>query len=200
MKIINLEQGSNAWLKYRRSKVMATDCAIIMNKNPWRSILELWNDKMGNSPPLEENDAMRRGKELEPVARKLFIEDVEIDMIPVVVESSEYPWMAASLDGWNEDNKAVLEIKCMGEKGHKDALIDIIAPYYVYQIQHQIAVTNADIAYFMSYRPENDVPFVILEIYPDQEIIGQIIDREQLFYLNHMCQLMEPNWELEMRK
>ena len=62
MSIIPLEQGSAKWLEYRKSKVMATDSPILLGSNPWRTPIELWEEKLGLREPQPLNDAMRRGQ------------------------------------------------------------------------------------------------------------------------------------------
>ena len=110
---------------------------------------------------------------MEPEARKLASELIGIDFDPCVYESSRFPWLAASLDGYTYPTNTdgyILEIKCPKEFTHLDAYDVNIPLYYLDQIQHQLLVTQAEICYYFSYRPEyKDQPYVIMEIYPNFE-------------------------------
>jgi len=195
MKIIEFEggQGGTDWLAWRRRKITATSASIIMGHNPFESKVDLWNSMMGITPPKEMNAAMERGGLLEPEARALFINETGIDMVPIVCESEAYPWMAASLDGWNFENKCILEIKSPGEKTHLMSINGEIPIYYADQIQHQFAVTKGQIAYYMTYRPEyTRKPYAIVEVLPNWEYIETMIESERQFYEENVCLFKSP--------
>ena len=143
---------------------------------------------------------MQRGHDLEPIARDLFIEQSGITFEPIVAESDEFPWMGASLDGWNEDNKAILEIKCPSDRSHNDALLGIVAEYYVDQCQHALGVTGGDICYYVSYHPEHSNKLAVVEIKPDVDYIKQIIEVERKFYEENLCQFKVPGWTLKSKR
>lgn len=193
MPVIDLEQGSQSWLDYRKDKIMATDTPILLGSNPWKTPYTLWEEKLGLKQPEKTNDAMRRGHELEPKARELACGITEINFEPAVVESTKYPWLAASLDGIGIGyNQYILEIKCPKPSTHDDALEGRIPEYYIDQIQHQLLVSEAEICYYFSYRPERtDKPYAIVEIYKDLNKHEQIIEKGQEFY-NRMCTMNPP--------
>jgi putative phage-type endonuclease len=199
-----LEQGSPEWHKYRSDHVMGTDIPIILGSNPWKTKLELWEEKLGMRPPQEINDAMRRGQELEPIARKLASELIGVEFEPVVYESFLYPWLAASLDGYiypeNTDGY-ILEIKCPKESTHLEAINGFIPEYYADQIQTQLLVTQAEMSYYFSYRPEYiEKPYSIIEVYPNFEKHIEILAKSKEFYMN-MCNMNPPHdWKLKERK
>lgn len=201
MGIITLEQGSEDWLKYRESRVMATDVPVILESNKWKTKLQLWEEKLRHRPPTEMNDAMRRGQLLEPEARKLASDFLGIDFEPCVYQSDKYPWLAASLDGISKCKKYILEIKCPKASTHEDAIDNRIPDYYRDQIQDQLLVTQAEICYYFSYRPENkDKPYAIVEIYPDLEKHEIIVQKSKEFYIQ-MCRMDPPEeWKLKLNK
>ena len=53
MGIINLIQGSPEWLELRKNKITGTDSSVLLGSNPFKTRLELWQQKMG----LKEQDA-----------------------------------------------------------------------------------------------------------------------------------------------
>ncbi len=196
---IDLLQGSQEWHDYRKDHIMATDCAIIMDVNPWKDKCKLWREKQGLDEPEPMNDAMRRGQLLEPEARKLFVENTGIEMEPCVWESDQYPWMSASLDGISSCGKYILEIKCMSEKNHKEAIQGLIKEYYCYQMWHQLICTDAIMVYYLSYRPEfTENPFALTELILDREKKDIILKKEYDFWLR-LCNFQEPEKPFQLK-
>src|SRR5690606_25562895 len=118
----------------------ATDASVIMGNNPWTTPYKCWQRKLGLIEEQKSNEAMERGKRLEPEARALFIETHGINMKPEVVESTKYDFLGASLDGLSDCGQFICEIKCGGANLHNQALHGIIPKYYEDQIQHQLLV------------------------------------------------------------
>ena len=166
MKIIDLEQGSPEWLSWRKTVITATDASIIMGNNPWDTPYKCWQRKLGLIEEKPSNEAMERGKRLEPHARAQFIERYKIAMIPLVVESTAFDFLGASLDGYSEKKNAILEVKCGGSKLHDMAKKGEIPAYYKDQMQHQMLVTGASKCYYYSYDGENGI---CIEVHPDPE-------------------------------
>lgn len=188
-KKIDLVQGSPEWLEYRRGHIMASDASIIMNDNPYRNLLDLYEDKVhGKSAHL--NEAMRRGQEMEPKARKwaevAFGELFE----PCVYEHPFIDRMAASLDGVSKCEEIVIEIKC-GIKSHEMALKGEIPDYYKWQMYHQMEVMNVDKIFYISYQSDDDVE--VIPFFREDVLIEQLIIAEKHFYENHMMTGAPPN-------
>src|ERR1700679_38165 len=154
--IKNLVQNTPEWHDFRAAHIMATDIPCILGSNPWVTKQQRWEEKLKLRPPVEMNDAMRRGILLEEEACILASKIIEIDFRPFVVESTKYPWLAASLDGmgWMK-NGYILEIKSPKDSVHNDAINGIIPIYYADQVQTQLLCSEAHICYYFSYRPEN---------------------------------------------
>lgn len=201
MKIIDLPQGSAEWLAWRKSRLTATDIPIILGSNPFKTKLELWEEKLGLRAPVGLNDAMRRGMMLETPARCLASVELEIAFNPIVCESSEYPWLAASLDGISQLGNHILEIKCTGMEKHIQSVNKCYPIYYYDQMQTQLLCTRAEKCFYMSYHPEYlDKPVVFIEVYPDPEKQAEIIEKGYEFY-KQMCNFEAPvEWKLKERK
>lgn len=164
MKIINVQQGTPEWLSWRKTVITATDCPAILGSSPWATAYQCWQRKLGLLGEQEVNMSMERGRILEPIAREEFVAQWGIDMNPTVVESSEFDFLGASLDGLSTCNKYILEIKCGGYKLHAAAKDGIIPEYYKHQIQHQLLVTGAQKAFYYQFNGEEGV---CLEVLPE---------------------------------
>jgi len=179
MKIIELEQGSQEWLSWRKTVITATDASIIMGNNPWETTYRCWQRKLGLIEEKKSNEAMERGKRLEPEARARFIELHGIDMMPAVVESTQIDFLGASLDGMSKDGSTLLEIKCGGDKLHAMASRGEIPEYYKDQMQHQLLVTGAEKCFYYSYDGKNGI---YLEVFPDPEYRVKFMPKARDFW------------------
>ncbi len=181
MKIIELEQGSEAWLSWRKTVITATDCPAILGSSPWSTAYKVWQRKLGLVDEQKSNAAMERGKRLEPIIRKRFIKNFGVNMTPVVVESSEYEFLGASLDGLSDCGKYILEIKTGGNKLHEMALDGVIPTYYMAQIQQQLLVTGADKCFYF-VGGEDEGTDIGIEVYPHAEFAKSYIPVARAFW------------------
>jgi putative phage-type endonuclease len=179
MKIIPLEQGSQAWLDWRKTVITATDCPAILGSSPWTTAYKCWQRKLELVEDIKSNEAMERGKRLEPQARASFVERYGFNMEPAVVESSEYDFLGASLDGISSSGRTILEIKCGGSKLHTMAAIGRIPDYYMHQMQHQLLVTGAEKCYYYSYDGKNGI---CIEVLPDPEFVDKFMPKARAFW------------------
>lgn len=180
MKIIEVEQGSPEWLDWRKTVITATDCSAIMGNNPWVTPYKCWQKKLGLIEEQKSNAAMERGVRLEPEARTQFNERRGFPyMLPAVVESTEFEFLGASLDGISVDHKHILEIKCGGIKLHTQAQGGIIPDYYMDQMQHQLLVTRAEKCFYYSFDGKDGV---CIEVLPDPGFIERFLPRARIFW------------------
>ena len=142
---LNLEQGSQEWLEFRRTKRMASETPAIMGASPWQKPKDVLKAKRGEDA--KTNYAMRRGQELEPVARNVY-EGIVGVLRPAVFVSGDY---GASLDGIDLFNELIVEIKCpmKGKTSDlwKQAENGEIPTHYALQMQHQMMVTGIEDAH-----------------------------------------------------
>ncbi len=146
MQLVNYAQGSPEWLAWRLGRVTGTDAVIIaagkglISKKPAlvKPLQWLWEVKQGKrSGIIPDNVALRRGRMLEPVARRLYEQAYE-PMSPVCVEGEdEFAFMGASLDGVSFGMDVILEIKVPSEDVAKQVDFGLIPEYYVPQLAHQ---------------------------------------------------------------
>lgn len=201
--MIPQQQRSLAWLKWRRDKVTATDANVIMNKNAYKSIGELLDEKLGIRAPDEENEAMARGNALEDEARTAFELETGYMMFPQVCIHASIPWMVASLDGLTIEKDAAVEIKCPGVKvASKTFDTNTIPEYYIPQLQHQMAVTGLKAIHYFSYCPD-DRYTTTLACFRDDAYIEKLIEREKKFYdilIKSMCKIEDYENDLDLLK
>ncbi len=178
MRLDSMSQGSNEWLKLRKTKVTATDAGVILGISPYQSSYGLWAEKMSLSPPVQETERMREGKRLEPIALQEFTKITGILAYPAIVISDERSWQMASLDGLSDDNKSMVEIKC-GPKTCALAKQGIIEPHYRAQLHHQMSVMSLKSMFFFTF---DGYSSNIMEVERDDAFIADMITKEHEFY------------------
>jgi putative phage-type endonuclease len=177
--IIDIELNSDNWKEMRREFIGASDAPIIMGVSPWKTPLQLWEEKMTKKEsPL--NEAMSRGIAMEPITRQKINDKLRVNYKPICVHSLLYDWMVATLDGW--DDEAIVkgcEIKNPGKDAHQMARERKIPHYYIPQLQHQMIVTDQkEWLYLSEYQNE------VIEIVAnrDEKYCEQLLQEERKFY------------------
>jgi len=188
MRIIPVKQGSQEWLDWRKAKITASDASVILRTNKYSNPRTLWEEKMDLISPKRPNKHMERGRTLEPVARNLFIQQTGVHVEPLVVEHDDLYWMGASLDGIDDSEDIIVEIKCPMIGGHLGSLIfGEILPMYRAQMQHALYVTGARICYYVTYNEQWEEKMSIQEVTPDEGFIQHLVEAETTFYKEFMC-------------
>lgn len=188
----NLERSE--WLRWRTKGIGGSDVSIIAGINPYKSIYQLWQEKRGNLK-LEEDisEFAYFGTVLEPVVKKEFMKrtGLKVKAKNMILQSSEYPFMLADLDGviYENGEMYIFEAKTASEY-KKELWEDGIPAEYMLQIQHYMAVTGAKKTYIAALVGGND--FFYKEIARDEEMIEKIISMEYLFWHENVLGGKEP--------
>lgn len=168
--VIDHEQGSIPWLRWRHDGIGGSDAPALMGENPWRSAKALFAEKSAPSrygsarpapprpvvadlfaaapkpapppPDTRYRSAASRGTALEPYARELYNRHTGGDLVANCLQSRLHPWQRASLDGLCLKTGRALEIKC-GDKVYAHVESTGKVPgYYIGQLQHILAVSG----------------------------------------------------------
>lgn len=174
----NLAQQSDEWHELRSKSIGASEAPVIMEVSPWKTPLQLYEDKLSRNITIP-NAAMKRGLNLESVARKRLEAIFNIEFNPVVCFHHELPFLIASLDGLSSDNKYIVEIKCPGAADHKMARDGKIPYHYYPQLQHQMMVTGHQTNYYYSFNGEEGH---LVPCQRNEEYIKELITKEKDFY------------------
>ena len=177
---MSLEQGTSEWKRWRAAGIGASDAPVIMGENPWKSEDLLMHEKLTVKLDSPTNLAMQRGTQLEPIALAHYCDKKKLDVEPVCVQSTELPWMKASIDGINFENEIVVEIKCGDSVYRKAAYNRTVPDYYYGQLQHILAVTGFSTIDFWCYLPEKRP--ILLEVRRNKSYIERLIEKESEFW------------------
>ena len=165
MKILNDIQGSQDWLDSRLGMLTGTRLSKILtakklglSSSSGMMINTLIDEQITgiSADPFISNRAIERGNELEPLARKAYTAKTGNKIIETgLCISDKFPLLGCSPDGWTEDYKGAIEIKCPGVV-HLQYLQDKSIPdSYKLQVYNYFLV-NEKLEWldFVSYRPE----------------------------------------------
>jgi len=177
--IVQLEQGSEAWIEWRKTKRTASETPVVMGLSPYQKPPALARVKRGLATVFQ-NSAMSRGIQYEPEARAWFESHMGMIGKPVVAELGDY---AASLDWWDEKD-TVCELKVPANAESK--LWTGEAPeMYIAQLQHQMQVVDAQIGYLCVYLPEASKG-ITYEVERDPRYWTQIHEAWEIFWAKYM--------------
>jgi len=190
VKFLKLQQGSEEWLRWRKGLITATDAAMIMGESPYSTAYQCWQRKVGLLPEPEVTAPMRRGTRDEPIARELFHKsfvdtNLEKPWEPECIESGEYNFLGASLDGISEDGEVILEIKSTNFHDSPNE----IPKFHWIQMQHQMLCGDGSIdkCYYVRYW---DGKINVQMVKRDDEWAKEYLPKAQKFW--ECVALMEP--------
>lgn len=164
---MQLRQGSEEWLAFRRNHRMASETPAIMGLSSYQTPADVRAAKLGKS--VFVNQAMRQGSAQEPFARAAYSELHE-HMRPAVYFEGGY---GCSLDGINLDEDVILEIKTpyktpTQSERWKAAERNELIPADNAQVQHQLMVSGAAVAHFMVWAADTG-QHIMVQVAPNPD-------------------------------
>jgi putative phage-type endonuclease len=181
MRKLDLEQGTTAWLNWRRGLITATDAAKLLSLSPYETPYKCWQKKVGLIGEDRRTEAMERGLRDEPIAREIFNHRYHMSMQPTLIESEKYNFLGASLDGISSCNRFIMEVKSNNAEFHECAYKGIIPDFHKVQIQHQLLSSDgvAEKAFYVSY---NSGEIAVVEVLPDLSWQSMYLEKAREFW------------------
>ncbi len=173
-----LEQGSPEWYAIRAKSIGASDIPILMNESHWCTPYMLFERKLGYRT-VEDNDHMKRGRDLEPYALSKLQNLFCLEFNPRVCFHPSHSWMMASLDAIDDAGKHMIEIKAAGAKDHDLAKKGLIPNHYYGQLQWQMHVTGLDSCFYYSFDGSDGI---LITCQKDNVYLEKAIDKAKEFY------------------
>jgi putative phage-type endonuclease len=185
VKVVDLVQRSPAWYQWRRQGLGSSDAPILWHgKHFRRTIVQLWQEKVGLGHKEAPNPAMRREADLEPTIRDWYEQTIGVAAPALCAQHDVHPWMKGSLDGFVSGVQAVLELKYANKAYHEEALAGRVPDAYLPQVHHQLLVTGAAVAHYVSHNPSYppDQAFALVEHTPDATVLAELVAVEEQFW------------------
>lgn len=196
--LANMIQRSDEWHEFRKNHVGSSDIAAIVGLDPYHTAHDVWLEKTGCKVANSTNPAMQWGIDNEPNARDAFIKEIGEMVEPSVLEGKEHTWMGASLDGITFDGTMIVEIKCpLSYESVLKAQRGEIQKKYVAQIQWQLMVSGAEVAYLYLWHPNGTF---LKEIPADPVFQAMLLDAGKKFWdlVTNNIEPSEPKKYLEL--
>jgi putative phage-type endonuclease len=189
---IDIQQGSLEWKEMRQTKIGASEAAIILNESPYATPYVLWQQKTGRILPQKDNAAMAFGRAKEEEIREYYEEKTGEIFAPYVIQSHEFDFAIASLDGLSSNEKLILECKVCNKDIFDNFVKENKVPeHYFIQAQYQLAVTGCECVQFVFYNP-TDNEYRTVEVWPCDDFIMDMMKKVKVFYEEHMLKDVAP--------
>ncbi|MFB5193169.1 YqaJ viral recombinase family nuclease [Alicyclobacillus fastidiosus] len=181
------EMDRAEWLLWRRKGIGGSDASAVAGFNPWRTVLEVFYDKINLFPIeiKEQNERMYWGNLLEDIVAKEFTirTGLKVRKRNAMLQHPEHSFMIGDVDREIIDKKrgkGILEVKTTDAFNRKEWEGDRIPDHYYIQLQHYLAVTGYSYGYFAVLIGGNK--FIYREIDRDDEFIESLIKIESEFW------------------
>lgn len=177
----------------RRNFVGASEIGCVLGMNPWKSRYQLWAEKTGLIPPVEQNYKMMRGHAFEEGVAKLFTAqhpDWKCAFVDAILGNENLPgWCTATPDRvlvGKDREIALLECKTAT---YSDGWEDGDTPaHYVAQVQQQLLVTGLQRAFLAC---DTGDQLHVREIFADVHYHAMILDQGNAFW-DHVAKGIPP--------
>jgi putative phage-type endonuclease len=143
--LVPLEQRSQEWISFREGKIGASDAPAIMGVSPWKTKLQLWEEKILGTKKAS-TPSMERGTKYEPEALAWFNSQVKDLFTPETYQHGIHHDIIASLDGFNGEVNVELKIPSKFSSDFPE--------HYMPQLQHQMMVLGTDFTWYAEYSPD----------------------------------------------
>lgn len=190
-----------AWLGYRKKGIGGSDCAAIMGVSPFATKRDLYYDKVGITPALDEEEsnwvAKEVGHRLEDLVAEIFAKKTGFKVFPVrkMFRHPLYPFMLADVDFFIEfpdGTIGILECKTTNYNCQNKWTNNATPVNYEFQGRHYMAVMNVNKVFFACLYGNNEDEFFIRSMDRDLDIEKDLIAEEEYFWNEHVKLGIEP--------
>lgn len=180
------------WLMYRKQGIGGSDAGAVCGLNPYRTAMQVYEDKTTDLTEQIDNEAMRQGRELEDYVARRFMEATgkKVRRANFMYYDENYPFMLADVDRMIVGENAGLECKTaspyLADKW-KDGKMPL---HYQLQCYHYMSVCDAQ-AWYLAVVIYGRA-FKYYRIERDEEVIRDLRQIEGDFWENHILKRVLP--------
>ena len=181
------------WLKARKLGVTGTDVGKIMGLSKWGSAQDVWEDKMGLKPPIDDNESMLWGRLLEPLVLSEYARRNCVNVIkPEGVTIGKEDWMIGSPDGIviADDKSWQYGVEVKTTRSMKTFQVNVPLDYE-YQCRWYMMIS--DLPYWDVVALIQGSTYHEQRIQRDNDLEEEMIDRCRDFWFNNVMAKCPPN-------
>ena len=192
LKLLKPLPGTILFTSYRKCGITGTDAGAILGLNPYRSAFQVYHDKISDTIENIDNEAMRQGRDLEDYVAQRFSEETgfKVRRANAIYQSEEHPLLLADFDRLIVGQRAGLECKTVSPFSADKWTDGKIPAHYMAQVNHYLAVSGFDCWYVAALIFGREL--VIHKIVTDKQVLSDLIDKEELFWTNHVVPQVPP--------
>lgn len=186
-------------MEVRRSGIGGSDAAAVAGESRWRTPMDVWLEKTGQSAPLVETERMRWGTILEDAVAREWSRRTgrKIKRSSITMRCASAPWRMAHIDRavvtGADGIRRGLEVKTAdvraadewGEEGSAQIPVE-----YLYQVQHYLGVTGWDVWHVAVLIGGNTLR--TYEVPRDEEMIADLFAIEDAFWQGSVVPRVAP--------
>ena len=191
--VSTLNMEKQEWLNYRKQGIGGSDAGAVCGLNPYKTAMEVYQDKVSSETEDFDNEAMRQGRDFEDYVARRFTEVTgkKVRRANAMFCHETYPFMRADVDRMVVGEKAGLECKTaspfLADKW-QDGQVPI---HYYIQCLHYMTVCDVDAWYIAVLIFGREFKYYRME--RDEEMIADLIRIEQDFWQNHVLKGQMPS-------
>lgn len=174
------------WLEGRYQGIGGSEAGIVLGLNPWKSRLELWDEKVNKTRRLDQDAEIRLklGNVLEPLIADEYskITGRKLEIRPQKIHP-KYPFILGNIDreivdGTKGRGAGILEIKTKGAFTNWE---DDIPVYYHAQLQHYLNLYNYSWGSF-AVLDLGVIKLNVVDVERDDQFISKLVKEEIEFW------------------
>jgi len=198
------------WLAARRTGIGGSDIAAILGLSPFKTAVDVYLDKSGQTPDMEPSEAMFWGTVLEDVIARHYQDTsgAKVQRVGEMMRHPHYPWMLANIDRavvtpgsrarFDGDKllgaDGILEVKTAsaykaGEWGSPED-DDAVPTHYAAQAMWYLGITGldwCDLAVLIGGQR-----YLVKRIERDEDTIKGMVERADEFWRGHVVTGLPP--------
>ena len=134
------------WLKYRKRGIGGSDAGAVCGLNPYRTAMQVYQDKITEDTEDLDNEAMRQGREFEDYVARRFMEATgkKVRRANAMFYDEKHPFMLADVDRMVVNENAGLECKTaspyLADKWQDSIALPTAMPSLYVRVQYRCLV------------------------------------------------------------
>jgi putative phage-type endonuclease len=195
------EERSQEWIEQRKKGIGGSDAGTIMGVNPYKTALELWQEKTGRAATVQKtmNPDMKRGFYLEDIVSKLYsdITGNKLRQAKEFLALKDHPEIYANIDRKLTGEETIWECKCPRVSSFlKIKREQKIPQTYLAQCQHYSMVRGGSQIILSVFSAEL-WDLINFTVEPDSEF-QEILLKAELHFWKHVTEDIQPEIEVDL--
>ncbi|HTJ62140.1 MAG TPA: YqaJ viral recombinase family protein [Candidatus Saccharimonadales bacterium] len=180
----------------RTQFIGGSDVAAILGFSPYRTRLQVWEEKVGLSHRFEANAHTTRGTKLEAIAANEYSEKYGVDLrrMNTRVRHPSYPFLTALIDRRVVGRRALVELKCPSLGMYSKMKRTGLGEDYICQMHHYLNLMDFDEGFWGVFCADQ-WDMMQVPVTRDETLERSMTERLVAFWQNHVLTKVAPDAE-----